>query len=287
MMVTSKMIKMSKEDDTYFLPRNRVEYFTNPYRQLTLEMFCVMFPAVVGELEECFKNGGGIPYSSYKGFHQMMSEMSASSHHDKLLAHHIPSIEGLTEKLEAGIKCLDIGCGMGLPSILMGERFPNSELFGFDFEEEAVEEGKKSAREKRLKNVHFVVQDCADIDSKYDDQFDFISSHDAIHDQAKPAEVLAGVYRMLKKGGLFSMVDVNAHSHPADNITVPKATMKYGISLFHCMPVSLYFKGGAGLGTCWGIELAEKMLKDAGFKDIFVKDYHYNDTFNVHFQARK
>ncbi len=90
---------------------------------------------------------------------------------------------------------------------------------------------------------------------------------------------------MLKPDGIFSMVDVNAHSHPADNIGMPQAILKYTISLFHCMPVSLFFKDGAGLGTCWGKELAVQMLNDAGFADIQIKDY-FRD-FNVHYIVKK
>ena len=66
------------------------------------------------------------------------------------------------------------------------------------------------------------------------------------------------------------MVDVKAHSHPADNVGMPMSSMGYAESLFHCMPVSLFFKGGAGSGTCRGIELAQALLKQAGFSKINV-----------------
>ena len=284
-MVTSKVFTIDKESNTYFLPRSRVAYFQNAIARLLFEEFFIMFPPVLGELEQCFRKGGGVPYSSYAGFHELMNGMSAQGHKANLLQNHIPSIEGLPEKLEAGILCLDIGCGMGSPGLLMGERYPKSEMYGFDFEEHAIKTANHEAERMGLKNIHFIQKDVAVFDPKYAEMFDYISAHDAIHDQAKPADVLSNIYKMLKKGGTFSMVDVDAHSHPADNIGKANATLKYSISLLHCMPVSLFFEGGAGLGTCWGRELAVQMLKDAGFVDISIQ--RYPGDFNVHYISKK
>ena len=53
----------------------------------------------------------------------------------------------------------------------------------------------------------------------------------------------------------------------------------------HCMPVSLA-QGGAGLGTMWGWETAETMLKAAGFRQ---PERHVlpHDPMNVWFVARR
>ena len=42
--------------------------------------------------------------------------------------------------------------------------------------------------------------------------------------------------------------------------------MEYNFSLHHCMSVSLAC-GGSGLGSCWGVELAMKMLGEAGWDE--------------------
>eukprot|EP00794_Sanderia_malayensis_P012718 gene12718-14023_t len=284
-MVTSEIFTMSKEDDKYFMPRDRISFFKDAMYGLVFEMFSVMFPPITPQLEKCFREGGGIPYSDYKGFHQTMNGMSAQGQKLNLLQNHIPSIEGLCEKLEKGINYLDIGCGMGTPTLLMAEKYPNSNCYGFDFAEEAISTAEQKAKAMGLKNAHLKVVDCHIFDPAYAEMFDFITAFDAIHDQAYPAEVLSAIYRMLKPGGVFSMVDVSGHTHPVDNVGKSKATLKYSISLFHCMPVSLYFKGGAGLGTCWGQEMAVKMLQDAGFTVDEVQNYP--GDFNVHYLARK
>jgi hypothetical protein len=53
----------------------------------------------------------------------------------------------------------------------------------------------------------------------------------------------------------------------------------------HCMSVSLGLDG-AGLGTCWGRQLATSMLADAGFGDVTVSEIE-SDPFNNYYVARK
>jgi hypothetical protein len=61
--------------------------------------------------------------------------------------------------------------------------------------------------------------------------------------------------------------------------------MLYSVSTFHCMTVSLAL-GGAGLGTMWGEQLANQMLRDAGFTSIETKKIP-EDIVNVYYVARR
>jgi hypothetical protein len=67
------------------------------------------------------------------------------------------------------------------------------------------------------------------------------------------------------------MVEPKASSRLEDNIGNPFAPYIYGISVLHCMTVSLA-DGGAGLGTAWGEQAARAMLQQAGFSSIEVVD---------------
>ena len=88
-----------------------------------------------------------------------------------------------------------------------------------------------------------------------------------IHDLARPAETLAAVHRALRSDGTFLMVDLKADSDPAQNASLPWAAFLYAFSTVHCMSVSLG-QGGAGLGTAWGVQLAERMIREAGFGTV-------------------
>ena len=116
-----------------------------------------------------------------------------------------------------------------------------------------------------LGNVAFVAQDVARLPAE--PQFDLITAFDAIHDQVAPAEVLRRIRIALAPGGTFLMLDVCASSNLEDNVDAPMSAFVYTISTLHCMTVSLAH-GGAGLGTAWGHQVAERMLREAGFTDV-------------------
>ena len=63
-------------------------------------------------------------------------------------------------------------------------------------------------------------------------------------------------------------MDINMHTELADNLPHRHAALYYGLSFFHCMPVSLYHEGGEGLGAAWGVEKQRQYLEDAGFVKI-------------------
>ena len=95
--------------------------------------------------------------------------------------------------------------------------------------------------------------------------------------------MLANIRRCLRPGGTFLMVDINASSRLEDNIGLPWASFLYAVSLTHCMTVSLG-QGGEGLGTAWGVQTAERMLREAGFTSV-VRHELPDDPFNAYFVA--
>ena len=102
-------------------------------------------------------------------------------------------------------------------------------------------------------------------------KFDLITTFDAIHDQRDPATVLRRVAAALAPGGIYLMVEPKTSSKLEENIGNPFAPYMYGMSVLHCMTVSLA-AGGAGLGTAWGEQTARRMLGEAGFTSIEVVD---------------
>ena len=133
-----------------------------------------------------------------------------------------------------------------------------------------------------LKNARFEVRDVASLDETA--TYDLITAFDAIHDQAKPAVVMANIANALKPGGVFLMVDIRASSRLEDNVEHPLATFLYTASTMHCMTVSLAL-GGDGLGTVWGEQLATEMLTAAGFGSVEIAHVEA-DIANSYYIAR-
>ena len=105
------------------------------------------------------------------------------------------------------------------------------------------------AAEKKLRNVEFIVADLSRFDETAEvEAFDFIATFDAVHDQAKPLNVLRGIHRALKPGGVYLMQDIKGSSQIRNNLDHPLGTLLYTISCMHCMTVSLA-QNGEGLGA--------------------------------------
>jgi hypothetical protein len=97
--------------------------------------------------------------------------------------------------------------------------------------------------------------------------------------------VLTGIAEALRPGGTFLMQDISGTSHVHEDIGHPAGTFLYTISCMHCMTVSLA-EGGAGLGAMWGREVALRMLGEAGFRDIEVKQLPH-DVLNDYYVSRR
>ena len=181
---------------------------------------------------------------------------------------------------------LDVGCGRGNTLLYLAGRYPDSEFTGYELSAEALANARQQAEKKGLANVFFVERDLTDFDREAEsNRFGWVTAFDAIHDQATPQSVLNGIYKTLKPGGTFLMLDIRASSILENNLEHPIAPFLYTISTMHCMTVSLA-QGGAGLGTMWGEELAVDMLGKAGFSEVEVKQLEH-DFQNNYYVVRK
>jgi len=57
------------------------------------------------------------------------------------------------DKLKAGAKVADVGCGVGFSTLLMAEAFPASRFVGFDFHEPSIEEARRHALDRLVQNA--------------------------------------------------------------------------------------------------------------------------------------
>ncbi|WP_377642387.1 class I SAM-dependent methyltransferase [Oryzobacter terrae] len=239
-----------------------------------------MMGAAAPKVVDCFRHGGGLSYDDYPGFHDVQADDSGAVNDASLIDTIVP-LTGLVDRLGAGIDVLDVGCGEGHAVNLLGRSFPRSRFTGYDFSPDALVAARAEAAAWGLTNVTFEEHDVATLP---EGAFDLVTAFDAIHDQAHPATVLAAIHRALRPDGTFLMVDINASSRLEDNVALPWGTFLYAVSTLHCMSVSLG-QGGDGLGTVWGVQLAEQMVREAGFAYV-VRHELEEDPFNAYVVAR-
>lgn len=243
------------------------------------------YVGLLGQVEDlvvdCFRRGGGVPYAEFPRFQSLMAEDSGAVHDATLIDVTLPLVPGLVDRLTEGIDVADVGCGSGHAVNLMAEAFPNSRFVGFDLTEAGLATATGEAEARGLVNARFELRDAATLDGS--EQFDFVTTFDAVHDQARPDLVLRGIARSLRPGGVYLCVDITASSTLADNLDHPLAPFLYTISCMHCMTVSLA-AGGMGLGTMWGEQTARAMLADAGFTSVDLRHVE-GDILNNYYVA--
>jgi 2-polyprenyl-3-methyl-5-hydroxy-6-metoxy-1,4-benzoquinol methylase len=283
-MVVSGVVSCNPDDQTYWLPAEHgsVTKAAGPGNVAAFTRFFPMFGEITNELCEAFVNGGGVPYSSYREFTALMAESSATIFDFNLVDAQIPLVDGIVERLAAGIRVADMGCGSGHAINLMAQAWPNSDFTGFDISEAGIAAAKAEAEAFGLSNAHFELQDISKLPESF--QFDFITTFDAVHDQADPAGMLRVVAAALAPRGTYLCADIAASSHVHENMDHPIGPFGYTISLFHCMTVSLA-EGGEGLGAMWGEQKAREMFAEAGFLNVDVKTVP-GDMMNNFYIAR-
>jgi len=285
-MAVSGIVEHDPKTNTYVLPAEHAAFLTRAAASDNIAVLAQYIPelgSVESQVVRCFKEGGGVPYSEYKRFHDIMAEDSGQSVLPALIDSILPLVPEMPGRLEQGIRVLDVGCGSGLALNLMAATYPRSLFTGYDFSEEGIERARAEARRRGLSNIRFEVQDAAAFDES--ETYDLILTFDAVHDQAKPAQVLQNIHRALRKGGVYLMQDIRASCHVHANHEHPIGPLLYTVSCMHCMTVSLAY-GGAGLGAVWGEETALRMLADAGFHDVRVEQLPH-DIQNQYYICRK
>ena len=270
-MVTGRVVEVEPTTSRFSLPAEHAAFLTRTAAADNMAVFA-QYVAIMGGVEddivECFRKGGGVPYSRFTRFHDVMAEDSGQSVLSSLESHILPLVPGLTDRLATGIRVLDAGCGRGRILSRIAALYSRSRFVGMDLSADAITYAREEASRAGLDNVEFVVSDLTDFDRTAEDEaFDFITTFDAVHDQARPLNLLKGIHRALKPDGVYLMQDISGTSHVDKDIDHPIGTFLYAISCMHCMTVSLA-QGGEGLGAMWGEEKTREYLLRAGFRSI-------------------
>ncbi|MCI4044301.1 MULTISPECIES: class I SAM-dependent methyltransferase [unclassified Streptomyces] len=273
-------------DGTYRLPPEHAASLCRAAGPDNLASFLqdlALIGLVEDEVVTAFRDGGGVPYSSYPKFQELQAEETARVYDAALVDAIIPLVPGLPERLDSGdgLDVLDVGTGQGHAVSLLARAFPASRFTGVDVSEGGIASARAEAARLGLRNAHFELADAAAVTGSYD----LITAFDVIHDLARPAETLAAVAGALRDDGVFLMGDIAASSKLEENLDLPLGPTLYAFSVFYCMTTSLS-EGGAGLGTVWGRQTALRMLKEAGFGEVAVREVE-GDILNVYYVARK
>ncbi|HSV38619.1 MAG TPA: class I SAM-dependent methyltransferase [Nocardioidaceae bacterium] len=275
-MATAGIFEYDAQTGRFWLPIEHAALLTgDTYDNLTALAYLIQTCTKQGEaVARCFTEGGGVPWSAFgPEMLDVMDVLWQPMVRDLAVQHYLPLAPGLVAALEQGIRVADVACGTGNLSSMLARRFPRSTFVGFDQDEGGI--AVATDRNAEVPNLTYSVADAAALTTA--EPFDAVIIFNAVHDQARPGDVLKAAHDVLRPGGWFLMNEPRISSVLADNLDTPETSIIYGISLLHCMTVSLA-EGGAGLGTGWGEQVAVQLLGDAGFGPVEVHDAEGDPT---------
>jgi 2-polyprenyl-3-methyl-5-hydroxy-6-metoxy-1,4-benzoquinol methylase len=218
------------------------------------------------EMPESFRTGVGHDYDSHGPQGAVGIERSFEPWNKaNLLPNVLPALEGIVDKLTAGARVADIGCGAGGAVLLMAGAFPASHFAGYDISKYALGRAEQKLEESGVTNAAF--HDPRDEPIPSNGTLDLITTFDCIHDMTHPQEMMHTIRRAISDDGTWLLVDIKAQDTFELNAKKnPMAALMYGISVLSCMSSALSEPDGAGLGTLGLSEAkAREMAAAAGF----------------------
>jgi SAM-dependent methyltransferase len=219
--------------------------------------------AAVPRITESFRTGAGMGWHEHDDavFHGC-EKFFRPGYAANLVSSWIPSLKGVKEKLEAGARVADVGCGMGASTILMAKAFPKSRFFGFDYHDKSIEAARESAQRAGVADrVTFEVGKAKEYPGM---DYDFVAVFDCLHDMGDPTGAAAHVRKSLGKDGTWMIVEPFAHDNLKDNLN-PVGRVYYSFSTLLCTPSSRSQEVGLCLGAQAGQALIQKVVTSAGF----------------------
>lgn len=210
---------------------------------------------------ENFRTGAGMEWGEHHPclFHGT-ERFFRAGYNAHLLSEWLPAMDGVVERLQAGGKVADVGCGHGISTSLMAKAFPTSSFIGYDYHAPSVEVARDRAREAGVGNVAFEV---ADATGYRGHDFDLVCFFDCLHDMADPVGAARHARQALREDGWVLLVEPFAGDSVEANLN-PVGRVYYGASSQICVPVSLA-RNGPALGAQAGEAQLRQVMQEAGF----------------------
>ncbi len=217
----------------------------------------------VPKLIERFRSGKGLGWHEHDaGLFRGTEMFFRPGYASNLVNSWIPALNGVDEKLKAGAKVADIGCGLGASTVLMAQAYPNSTFIGFDYHDKSIEIARQRADEGGVADrVRFEVAAAKDFPS---DNYDFATFFDCLHDMGDPVSAARHVRESLASDGTWMIVEPFAHDDTKDNLN-PIGRAFYSASTLICTPPSLSQEVGMALGAQSGEARMRDVVTSGGF----------------------
>src|SRR3954465_9574915 len=219
--------------------------------------------AATDQLIERFKDGEGLGWHEQ---HQCLwhgtDRSFAVGYNANLVSSWLPALDGVVDKLEAGARVADIGCGHGASTVIMAQAYPNSTFTGTDYHPGSIAKARARAADAGLTGrVRFETSMAA---ASPGEQYALVTTFDCLHDMGDPVSAARHIRDSLAPNGTWLIVEPMAGDRVEDNLN-PVGRAYYGFSTFLCTPASLTQPPALALGAQAGEQRIADVVSAAGF----------------------
>jgi SAM-dependent methyltransferase len=192
----------------------------------------------------------------------------------------IPALDGVHEKLHAGGRVADVGCGQGASSIVIAEGYPSASVHGTDAHEGSIAEARRLAAAAGVDDRVTFAAEYAD--ALAPGAYDLVTTFDCLHDMGDPVGAARQIRSALAPDGTWMIVEPIAGDRLEHNLN-PVGRAYYAFSTLLCTPSSLSQEVGLALGAQAGEARLTEVLRTAGFTRV---RRAAETPFNVVLEAR-
>lgn len=213
---------------------------------------------------EAFRTGKGVAWGDHDGRLQCgVAAFYRNGYRASLVPEWLPALEGVVERLEAGIAVADVGCGHGHSTVLMARAFPRSRFHGFDGHAASIDAARHNAAAAGVtERTSFEVARAVDYP---DEQYGLICFFDCLHDMGDPVAAARYAARVLAPGGTVMLVEPFAQDRVEHNLS-PVSRMYYAASTTICCAHAISEGGELVLGAQAGEARLAEVFREAGFR---------------------
>ena len=228
-----------------------------------------------------FRTGEGVSWADHNGrLYCGVAAFYRNAYRGSLVPEWLPALDGVVDKLKAGIKVADIGCGYGHSTVLMAQAFPKSRFHGFDVHAPSISAARANAKEAGVtERVEFDTARATDYGGS---GFDLICFFDCLHDMGDPVAAARHAAQALAPDGTVMLVEPFANDHVKDNVS-PVARLYYAASTTLCCAHAISEGGQMVLGAQAGEARLAEVFRKAGFTRF---RRAFETPFNLILEAR-
>ena len=259
-------VEYDAANDTYSMTEEQVFALANPDGGVYVPgAFVLALGTLKAEprITEAFRTGTGM------GWHEQDEDVFLGCEQffrpgyiANLIPSWIPALDEVEDKLRAGARVADIGCGLGASTILLAKEYPNSHFHGSDYHDESIEIAHKRAADAGV--AHRITFEVAAADAFSGTGYDLAATFDCLHDMGDPLAAARHVREALSPDGTWLVVEPYAGDTVADNLN-PVGRVYYNASTQLCLPNAMSQSGGYALGAQAGEAAIRRVVTDAGF----------------------